>query len=157
MLPELLALAILASPHCHVSHQKALRIAKISLALERGHKLPVALISSVTLAESGGRKIIARGRGKGKRGCDVGEGQNHVPECEKARVDELRDLETNLSESAKILVWSRKKCEDHPGWKYCHAPAGCIWGGYNWGSRTWCKRVLKIRKQILDYREEQNS
>ena len=149
MTPALLAMAILAQPECHMSEMQARRMAAYILTVEREFKLPTGLLASVVLAETGGRNVVARGRGKGKRGCDVGVGQIHVPECRKSLLTRYLNLRENLRQAATILTWSRSFCRDRGallrGDKRCRRS---IWGRYNPGSAEWWPKVRSIWHRI---------
>lgn len=140
MMPWLLA-ALLAQPEAHIGPQSARALIQASQVMESRFRLPAGLLVAVVLAETGGRDVVARGRGKGRRGCDVGVAQIHVPGCHRSAVAAVRPLLQNLKKAAKILNWSRTRCRKSPSWPGCRQ---CIWGRYNPGSSTWCLKVLEI-------------
>lgn len=100
--------------------------------------IPEGLLVAVVTAETRGRNVVAYGRGKGKRGCDVGVAQIHVRDCNPERVRKLLDVRTNLTAATQILLWSRNFCEKRLSDKRCR---GSLWGRYNPGSPTWWPKV----------------
>jgi hypothetical protein len=147
MTAALLTLALLAQPECAISRAQASRIARESLHWEKVRGLPPGLLGAVVLAESGGRDVVARGRGKGRRGCDVGPGQIHVPGCVPRLVKRFRDLKQNLARAARILSWSRRWCARRQTARCKRSP----WHRYNPGSRTWWPTVRRIWRRIMSH------
>lgn len=139
--------AFRAQPQCRVGASKARRIVAEVQRVEARYALPSALLAAVVLAESGGLKLIARGRGKGGRGCDSGEGQIHVPDCDRRRLQRLLVLSTNLDRAGYLLARSRTFCAAHPRWVSCRRSE---WARYNGGSPTWWGRVAKIWRRLRD-------
>jgi hypothetical protein len=137
--------AFLAQSECHVGPQQAQEVVRAAQVARVRYGLPEGLLLAVVLAETGGRDVMARGRGKGRVGCDVGVAQIHVPGCFPDKVAQVRPLLQNLIKSAEILSWSRSRCSKSPGWSGCKY---CLWGRYNPGSRTWCKKVLRIWERL---------
>jgi hypothetical protein len=141
----LLAMAILAQPQTRCGHRQARELAEHSIRLEREYRLPPGLISAVALAESGGRaRLVIHHRGR----CEVGLGQIRV-DCDQRRVTELKRIDRNLEEAARLLDASRRKCAKHPEWASCRLPFGSEFGLYNANSKTWSLRVKRIRNRIL--------
>jgi hypothetical protein len=125
------------------------RALEVSLEVRRAataYSVPEGLLAAVVLAETGGRVVVARGRGKGRRGCDVGIAQIHVPDCDEKRVKSLLYVRKNLFQAARILHLGRGVCERHPGLWYCKR--GWWWARYNPGSRRWARRVWKTWQDI---------
>lgn len=142
---SILVASFLAQPQCRVGPDRARAIVEAAQHSRVQFRLSEGLLLAVVLAETGGRDVVARGRGKGRLGCDVGVAQIHVPGCAKRDVDLVRPLLQNLAKGAQILSWSRSRCVKYPRWYGCKY---CRWGRYNPGSRTWCKKVLRIWKNI---------
>ena len=147
MTPTLLALAMLAQPECLIKRPQMVRIASLVLKVERHYGLPSSLLAAVVLTETGGRNVIAAGRGKQKMGCDVGIAQIHVPYCDQRLVNRYIDIEKNLKRSAYLLLLSKRKCTQRPNFPGCSVS---IWGRYNPGSRRWARRLLDIHSRILN-------
>lgn len=120
-------------------------VALVSLCLlaELDAGLPPGLLVSVVAVESGGRSIVARGRGRGHRGCDVGVAQIHVPGCRIRAVRRVLPVRVNLQAATKVLSWSRLRC---PGWSGCH---GWAWGRYNPGSQAWTRKVRSTWRYLM--------
>ena len=152
MTPHLLALAMLAQPECHVGRTRALTIATEALRQEVRYDLPRGLLVAVVLAESGGRKIVARRRGKGRRGCDSGEAQIHIPRCDERRLRRLLVLSTNLAEAARLLAQSRQTCQRR-SLTPCEISE---WALYNAGSRGGWPRVERIWERLQSHRAPQS-
>lgn len=141
MTPALLTLAILAQPECHLSPPAARRLAQASLAAGARHGLPAGLVAAVACAESGGRRVVAYRRGKGRLGCDVGPWQLHVPGCPGAVARLL--MRAPLRDLAEASAWLLAARRD--------PAATCPWWRYNPGSVTWCGRVMDIYRRIVAY------
>lgn len=108
--------------------------------------LPAGLLTAVALAETGGVSVVARGRGKGRLGCDVGVAQIHRNPCDPAEVRRLLDLQTNLTEAAKVLTWSKIRCRRSPWLRPCRF---CKWAYYNSGAaERWCRTVGRRHNEI---------
>ena len=112
----------------------------LCLLTELEHDIPPLLLVSVVQAETRGRSVVARGRGKGRLGCDVGVAQVHVPRCVKSEVRRLLNPASNLAAGARILRWSRVRCSARPWWYGCH---GWLYGRYNPGSIRWTRTVRR--------------
>lgn len=145
MTQAVLIAVLLAQPECRADHRQVQEIVKAAQVVRARYGLPEGLLLAVVLAETGARDVVARGRGRGRVGCDVGVAQIHIPGCPPAKVAQVRPLLQNLTRSAQILAWSRSRCSKSPGWSGCKY---CLWGRYNPGSRTWCKKVLRIWKRL---------
>lgn len=139
--------AFLAQPECCVSRQRALKLVRAADRASRRYSLPEGLLLAVVLVETGGRNVLVRGIGKSKAGCDVGPAQIHVPYCIPHQVAKMRITLPNLMKSAQILSWSRSRCSRYPRWTGCR----CLWGRYNPGSRSWCRKVLRVWEKLLLY------
>lgn len=143
MLAALLALAMAAQPEYALRGSQARSLASEILLVERAHGLPSGLLAAVVLAESGGRSVVVRGTGRGKRGCDVGLAQIHLPDCPLALVGIMLRRLNNLEAGAIILSWSMRWCQGRgcpcPGWRY------------NPGSRAWCPRVMEIWGRLRNF------
>lgn len=149
----ILALAILAHPNNLMTPRQVSYLLVESKRIEEKYHLPESLLVAVVLAESGGRLIVARGRGKRRAGCDVGPAQVHVPGCESSRMRRLLVLSVNLEESAKILKWSESKCVARPEISACRRSR---WALYNGGSKTWWARVEAILDYLRGYDERRS-
>lgn len=105
-------------------------------AAEVRWQLPPLLLVAVILHESGGRqRLVVRERGGH---CSVGAAQVLVPGCERARVQRLLVLSTNLDQGAAVLSRSRVTCRRHPRWRACRRSE---WALYNAGSTKWWRGV----------------
>lgn len=142
----LLTLAFLAQPECRVGHVRARLLVEAAQEASARHRLPRGLLLAVVLVESGGRNVVARGRGKGKLGCDVGPAQIHVPRCVKSRVRWLLRPARNVLVGAQILARSRRKCSRYPWWYGCR---GGLYGRYNPGSASWGPEVRRVWSNLL--------
>lgn len=139
---ELLLLAFLAQPQCHVSAARASAIVAEAERAERRHHLPSGLLLAVVLIESGGRSIISKRRKCG--GWDVGVGQVHTHD--RDRFQRLLTLSINLDESGRLLRGSIDRCEAHPSWSACRS---CAAGLYNAGGhKRWCTRLKKVYSRL---------
>lgn len=119
-------------------------ILALALLTEQQHKLPAGLLTAVVLAETGCRSVVARGRGAGRRGCDVGIAQIHVPGCRAADVRRVLPVGANLVAAAQVLRWSRSWCARHGGARCAES----LWFRYNPGSRTWAPTVRRILRRV---------
>jgi len=122
--------------------------ALMALCLLTSHEqgLPAGLLTSVVLAETSGRSVVARGRGKGGLGCDVGVAQIHIPGCRPEAVAAVLPVARNLVAAARVLRWSRSWCSRRPSSKRC---SDFRWFRYNPGSRTWSSKVRRIWGVII--------
>jgi hypothetical protein len=114
----------------------------LCLLAEHDHGLPAGLLTAVVAAETGGRSVVARGRGAGRRGCDVGVAQIHVPGCRPATVRAVLDPAANLARAALILSWSRLWCARRRWSRRCHERGR--WHRYNTLSATWWPTVRRL-------------
>lgn len=151
MTPLLLALAMLAQPECRVTRGRAELLAAEVLRVERRHHLPPLLMAAVVLAESGGIPLVARGRGKGGLGCDVGPAQVHLPGCRPAaRLAALAAPGRNLEAGAMVLSRSRRLCSWRASWAVCRRSR---WALYNAGSPGWWPRVAQIWARLRAWKQ----
>lgn len=121
------------------------------LSAEARYQLPPGLLAAVVMHESSGRKIVVRGVGKGRAGCDVGEGQIHVPGCDRRRMRTLLTLSVNVNEAGRLLARSRSRCSRSVPPRFCRRSE---WAGYNAGSPGWWGRVARVWRRFLRARPE---
>lgn len=110
----------------------------LAIMAEHQHGLPAGLLTAVVMAETGGRSVVATGRGAGKLGCDVGVAQIHVPGCRPMDVAKVLPIVANLEEASNVLSRSRRWCSIRPKHRRC---INSVWHRYNPGSRTWWPAV----------------
>ncbi len=152
MTTAILLAILLSNPNtlCHRAHAKVVVKAAKKAGLK--YDIPPSLLLSVVVAETGCRNVVATGRGKGRRGCDVGYGQIHVPECDQKKMAAMLDPYRNLRQSAHILNASRNRCGR------ANPPRACRysqWSLYNPGSLTWWSHVHAIWKTFRTMDKEQ--
>ena len=139
--------AVLAHPARRCARQTCARVVRLALAAERAHGLPGGLLVAVAGAESGWRpSVMGWRRGRGRRGCDVGVAQIHVPDCLPHLVRLIRPLGENLRAGAYLLMRSRERCAAPAPPAACRRCPAAL---YNSGSATWCGRVQAIRRALL--------
>jgi len=113
-------------------------------AAEVRHDLPPLLLLAVVLHESGGReRLVTRERGGH---CSAGVAQVLVPGCDRARLQRLLVLATNLDAGAAVLARSRRLCARHPRWAACRRSEFAL---YNAGSRAWWPHVERIWRRLM--------
>ena len=142
---------LLAHPSNHCGMANARTVAKAAMKAGQRYDVPPSLLTSVVIAETGCRNVVVTGVGKGRRGCDVGFGQIHVPECEPSRVARMLDPYRNLKTAAYILDRSRARCSKKP------APRACKysqWSLYNPGSTRWFTKVNRIWKTFKLFKRD---
>jgi len=144
----LLTLALLAQPEARVGPLRMHALAVDLRTVARSQGLSEALMGALLLAESGGRNVVARGRGAGRRGCDVGVMQIHVPGCTPAKVRRFLGSRAAMLRAAVILHRGKRLCAEKPGIWYCRR--GWWWARYNPGSRVWARRVVQILRRIKE-------
>jgi hypothetical protein len=135
----LLALAMLAQPESMVSHDKMQLIAEV--IIEQSDN-PL-LLGAVVLAETGGRNVIARKRGKHKMGCDVGVFQIHCPNCSDECIKNSRGVDKGARLAIQILDVAKSLCLVPPS-GYKRVCRRGYWARYNPGSPRWARRVKDI-------------
>lgn len=130
-----LALAMLATGQCRIDSVEASKLSDKISQVESSHELPGGLLAAVVLAETGGRNVVSKQRRNG--GFDHGVAQIHAKQVTPG----LLDYGVNLDRAAVLL----RQSED----KVCKtASCLCPWHGYNYNSKTWCKKVLFLHEQI---------
>lgn len=149
MTPTLLTAAILAQPQCRANRSTVRRLVPLILHSSRRWRVPPEVLAAVILHETGMRNVVRCHRGKGRRGCDVGFAQIHVPRWKQNRdlVHKYRVPRHNIRRSAQILYLSRTRCKRvrHPRCTMCP------WCFYNFGSRKWCPGMQRILRNIQRY------
>lgn len=138
----LLTLAALASPQCRAHPWEMHAIAVEADRASRRHSLPVGLVVATILAESGGRNIISRRRYNGSR--DHGVMQINARDLSKRRLARLLTLAVNIDRGAYLLAKSRERCS-RP-----RSGCRCLESHYCWRSATWCGRVHRIWRRLLE-------
>ena len=142
---------LLAHPSNHCDMTSARAVASAAKEAGQRYDVPPSLLASVVIAETGCRNVVVPGVGKGRRGCDVGFGQIHVPECEPSRVARLLDPYRNLKEAAFILDRSRNRCGRKPAHRACKYSQ---WSLYNPRSPRWFAKVNKIWKTFKLFKRD---
>jgi hypothetical protein len=143
----LLALAMLAQPETLAGKIQMQRIARAIVPVARKHQLDPTLLAAIAIAESGGRNLVARRRGRGRRGADVGVFQIHCPKARPACIRRYRDISTGAAEAAQILQQGRRLCRS-PRPAYRKICKRGFWARYNPGSVRWTKRVRSLWARI---------
>ena len=106
------------------------------------YALPVRLLVAVVIVESRGHRVIARNRGKGRKGCDVGAWQIHCPRCSRRCVRRYR--RAGAWRAGYILAQGRYLCVRNKRMRrlrWCRR--GAWWRWYNSASRVWARRVAR--------------
>lgn len=154
---HVLAMVMFSLAECRVPLDQVERLAAEIVVVEAEFALPNGLLAAVILAESGGKNFTVRGVGRGRRGCDSGPAQIHVPGCKRSKLKKIRGLAANIREGGRILAQSYRDCSRHPRWQGCRPSK---WGRYNPASSTWWANVepiyRKIRRQLLGGRRPVN-
>ena len=152
----LLMLAMLAQPEASVSKAQMHRIATSIIPEARKHSLDPTLLAAIAIAETGGRNLVAHGRGKNRAGADVGVFQIHCPHARPACIERYRDARQSAAEAAQILVLGRRLCVSPPK-SYRKVCQRGFWARYNPGSVRWARRVRKLWGRIRDFLERHHS
>lgn len=143
---------VLAQPSNHCNMSLARGVAQAARKAGQRYDIPPSLLASVVVAETGCRNVVVPGVGKGRRGCDVGFAQIHVPECEPSRVAQLLDPVRNLKAAAFILDRSRDRCtRNPPAHRACKHSQ---WSLYNPRSPRWWAKVNKIWKTFKLFKRD---
>lgn len=137
----ILATLIHNAPESRVSKYRAKKIAVAITYAAARWRVSQTLLAAIALHESGGRNVVATGRGRGHSGCDVGVFQIHVPGCAVHRVRRFRDIIAAANRAAYLLSYGRALCLSGAKRWYCKIHYA---GRYNPGSRIWLRRVLKL-------------
>lgn len=142
MTAALLTLAALSDPACRAHPWEVHAIAVEAERASQRHGLPAGLLLAVVCAESGGRNIISRRRSDGGR--DYGVMQIHARDLSRRRLAILLSLAVNVDRGASILAKSRERCSR------ARRPCRCLEAHYNWRSKTWCGRVHRIWRRLIE-------
>ncbi len=111
------------------------------LAQPENRALPVEA-QAIAVAESGGRTIISRRRYNGSR--DHGVMQINARDLSKRRLARLLTLAVNIDRGAYLLAKSRERCSRPRN------GCRCLEAHYCWRSATWCSRVHRIWRRLLE-------
>ena len=111
---------------------------------------------ALAIAETGGRNLVAHGRGKNRAGADVGVFQIHCPKARPRCVKRYRRVRQSAAEAAQILTLGRRLCVSPPR-AYRKMCQRGFWARYNPGSARWARRVSSLWGRIRDYLERHHS